>query len=63
MITAIHHQITKLRHNMICEIAKDSYLQDLVVEEAAPATPEAAAPTTNPPAATTTPAPTPVPTS
>jgi len=50
-----------LRHNMICEIAKDSYLQDLVVEEAAPATPETAAPTTNPPS--TTPAPTPAPTS
>jgi hypothetical protein len=58
MITAIHHQITKLRHNMICEIAKDSYLQDLAVEEAAPATPETAAPTTNPPSPATTPAPT-----
>jgi hypothetical protein len=63
MITAIHHQITKLRHNMICEISKDSYLQDLVVEEAAPATPETAAPKTNPPSTTTTPAPKPAPTS
>lgn len=59
MITAIHHQITKLRHNMICEIAKDSYLQDLVVEEAAPATPATAAPTTNPPSSPASPTSTP----
>ena len=64
MITAIHHQITKLRHNMICEIAKDSYLQDLVVEEASPApAPATAAPTTNPSSPAATPAPVPAPTS
>ena len=65
MITAIHHQITKLRHNMICEIAKDSYLKELVAEEASPA-PAAPPPTTNPPSSpaspTTTPKATPVPT-
>lgn len=49
MITAIHHQITKLRHNMICEIAKDSYLNELVKEEAAPTTSPTTTPTTNPP--------------
>lgn len=55
MITAIHHQITKLRHNMICEIAKDSYLLDLVAEESAPVQPTGpnAAPTAAPKAAPT----------
>jgi hypothetical protein len=56
MITAIHHQITKLRHNMICEIAKDSYLKELVAEEAS-AAPAAAPATTNPPSPAPTPAP------
>jgi hypothetical protein len=60
MITAIHHQITKLHHNMICEIAKDSYLQELVKEDAsaapAPATP---APTTTSPGTGNTSAPNP----
>jgi hypothetical protein len=57
MITAIHHQITKMRHNMICEISKDSYLEELVTEEATPASETPAAPTNNPPKPTT-PAPT-----
>ena len=56
MITAIHHQITKLRHNMICEIAKDSYLKELVAEEAS-AAPAAAPATTNPPSPAPAPAP------
>lgn len=53
MITAIHHQITKLRHNAICEIAKDSYLNELVTVSEEPSTP-AAAPDqpTNPPTPT-----------
>lgn len=57
IITAIHHHITKLRHNAICELAKDSYLNELVtVTETAPA--ETPAPAsgqpTNPPAPTNT---------
>jgi hypothetical protein len=53
MITAIHHQITKLRHNAICEISKDSYLNDLVtVTENAPVTEQ---PATNPPTNAPTP--------
>ena len=56
MITAIHHQITKLRHNAICEISKDSYLNDLVtVTENTPA-PATEQPAANPPK--NTPAPT-----
>lgn len=66
MITAIHHQITKLRHNAICEIAKDSYLNDLVsVTDASPVEQTNPAPNgeqpANPPAANTTPAPAPTP--
>ena len=56
MITAIHHQITKLRHNAILEIAKDSYLNELVSMEEAPQTEEKPAEktdTTNPPKPTT----------
>lgn len=52
MVTAIHHQITKLRHNMICEISKDSYLNELAKEEESPATTPAPGPTTNPPSPT-----------
>jgi hypothetical protein len=68
IITAIHHQITKLRHNAICELAKDSYLNELTdITEAAPAeTTATSQPTnpTNPPSTTTTPpAPTAAPTS
>lgn len=50
MITAIHHQITKLRHNAICEISKDSYLNELVAvtENAAPEAPSEK-PAENPP--------------
>lgn len=48
MITAIHHQITKLRHNAICEISKDSYLNELVAvtENATPT--ETEQPSANP---------------
>lgn len=56
MITAIHHQITKLRHNAILEIAKDSYLNELVTMEEAPKTEETPVEktdTTNPPKPTT----------
>lgn len=57
MITAIHHQITKLHHNMICEIAKDSFLNELVkLDEGA--APDATPASNNPPAANT-PAPAP----
>lgn len=59
MITAIHHQITKLRHNAICEISKDSYLNELVTfEEAEPATTDSAPAPANPPTTNTTPSPT-----
>ena len=57
MITAIHHQITKIRHNAILEISKDSYLNELVsVEEAPPVAQEtpAAGQPTNPPGNTNT---------
>lgn len=60
MITAIHHHITKLRHNAICELAKDSYLNELApVADSAPAEQTPATDTANPPKAnpTTTPAP------
>lgn len=54
MITAIHHQITKLRHNAILEISKDSYLNELVtIEETSGEQPPAdktADQVTNPPA-------------
>lgn len=54
MITAIHHHITKLRHNAICELAKDSYLNELVsVTETAPETPASTTPSANPPTAST----------
>ena len=56
MITAIHHHITKLRHNAICELAKDSYLNELVsVSESAPTEQAPATNNTNPPAANTNP--------
>ena len=55
MITAIHHQITPLRHTMFLEISKDSYAQEIYDVEVegessstdAPAT-VAAPPATNP---------------
>lgn len=57
MVTAIHHQISPLRHTMFIEIAKDSYAQPLYeVEDENTETP---AITTPAPAATPAPATTP----
>ena len=68
MITAIHHQVTPLRHTMYMEISKDSYAKPLydveetggttssptepATTETAPATPAPAGPTPTPTPAT-----------
>jgi len=56
MITAIHHQISPLRHTMFLEISKDSYAQEIYEVEEVGGSENTGTPATDPAAPTSDPA-------